>query len=157
MSMQMRIISAGLVLFATCAQVCLAAPVKPEEQIAQLEQAVNNAYAANDLPKYFGFYADDLVAIFFGERTTLAHYRETWTKSVLAGNVVVSVKLTDMVVRLSPARDVAVASYHLDVRNRASDGKETDEHAFETDVWTKRKGAWQITHVHYALSSPPAG
>jgi ketosteroid isomerase-like protein len=155
MSIRMKIMGAGLVLLSACAQLLQAAPVRPEERIAQLEQAVNDAYAANDLPKYFGFYADDLVAIFYSERTTLAKYRASWTKSVQAGNVVLAVKLTDMVVRLSPAGDVAVASYHLDVRNRASDGKETEEHAFETDVWTKRRGAWQITYVHYALSSPP--
>ena len=157
MSLKRKIVGAALVLFVAGMQAVQAAPVKTEERIAQLEQAVNAAYAANDLPKYFGYYADDSIAIFYGERTTLAKYRDSWTKSVKAGNVVAAVKLSEMLVRLSPGGDVAVASYRLDVRNRASDGRETEEHAWETDVWTRRKGAWQITYVHYALSPPPAG
>lgn len=68
--------------------------------------------------------------------------------------VVVSVKLADMVVRISPAGDSAIASYQIDVRNRHSNGKVTDEHAFESDVWFKRAGVWKIVHAQYSLATP---
>jgi len=60
-----------------------------------------------------------------------------------------------MMIRVSPAGDVAVASYQIDVGNRHADGKVTDEDAFETDVWLKRRGAWKVAHAHYALAIPP--
>jgi ketosteroid isomerase-like protein len=126
-----------------------------EREIAHLEKDVNDAYAANHLDKYFGYYADDLVAIFYNARSTLADYRKFWTESVRAGNPVVSVKISDLVVRVSPAGDSAIASYQIDVRNRHADGRTTDEHAFETDVWLRRGGAWKIAHAHYALATPP--
>jgi ketosteroid isomerase-like protein len=151
----MTILFAGFTLVAAAWPVAEAAPANAiEREIAQLEQEVNAAYAANSLDKYFSYYADDLVAIFYNERWTLARYKQEWPKYVQAGNVVVSAKLSDMIVRLSAAGDVAVASFQIELRNRHADGKTIDEHAFETDVWTKRKGAWKITHAHYALAVP---
>ena len=151
----MPIVFAGLALLAAAWPVAEAATANAvEREIAQLEQEVNAAYAANSLEKYFSYYADDLVAIFYNERWTLARYKQDWPKYVKAGNLVVSAKLSDMIVRLSATGDVAVASFQIDLRNRHADGKMIDEHAFETDVWTKRKGAWKITHAHYALAVP---
>jgi len=155
MSRRMTIVGTALTLLsAAWPSIQAAAPSAVEREIAQLEKEVNEAYAANDLDKYFSYYADDVVAIFYNERWTLARYKEDWPKYVKAGNVVVSAKLSDMTVRLSATGDVAVASFQVDLRNRHADGKIIDEHAFETDVWTKRKGAWKITHAHYALAVP---
>jgi ketosteroid isomerase-like protein len=151
------ILGAAAALAMACGAVVQAADASVEHQIAQLEKAVNDAYAANDMDKYFSYYAEDLVAIFYNERWTYARYHEEWPKYIKAGNKVVSVKLSDMIVRVSPAGDTAVASYHMDLRNRHADGKVIDEQAFETDVWTKRQGAWKITHAHYALAVPPPG
>ena len=53
-----------------------AADATVAHEIAQLEKAVNDAYAANDLDRYFSYYAEDLVAIFYNERWTYARYRE---------------------------------------------------------------------------------
>ena len=154
-SRRMTIAWAGLTLLgAAWSSVQAAAPNAVEREIAHLEQEVNEAYAANSLDRYFSYYADDVVAIFYNERWTLARYKEDWPKYIKAGNAVVSARLSDMIVRVSAAGDVAVASFQIDLRNRHADGKIIDEHAFETDVWTKRKGAWKITHAHYALAVP---
>ncbi len=69
---------------------------------------VNEASAANNVDKYFSYCADDLVAIFYNEHWTPARYREDWPKYVKAGNVAVSAKLSDMIVRLAATGDVAV-------------------------------------------------
>jgi ketosteroid isomerase-like protein len=126
-----------------------------ERDITHLEQDCNNAYAANDLEKYFSYYADDMVAIFYNARTNLPDYRKFWTENVRSGNPVLAVKITDLVVRVSPAGDSAVASYQIHVRNGHADGRTTDEDAFETDVWLKRAGKWKISHAHYALADAP--
>ena len=75
--------------------------------------------------------------IFYNERTTLAAYRKSWPESVKT-EPIQSVKLSDMVVRIVPSGDVAIASYQIEVRTGHPNGKATDEHAFETDVWVNR-------------------
>ncbi|HUO78923.1 MAG TPA: nuclear transport factor 2 family protein [Steroidobacteraceae bacterium] len=123
-----------------------------EREITRLEQDWNAAYGANDLPKYFAQYADDAVLIFDDGRSSLAAYRKSWTESVQGGSPLESVRLSDLVVRVAPGGETVVASYRLDVRSRHPDGKVSDEHAFETDVWQPRGGAWKVVHVHYSVA-----
>jgi ketosteroid isomerase-like protein len=142
--------------FAACASLLVAAmtagaatPTAVEQEIMRLEQSSNDAYAANDLPKYFGYYAEDAMLIFYNERTTLAAYRKSWPESIKT-EPIQSVKLSDMVIRVIPSGDVAIASYQIEVRTGHPNGKATDEHAFETDVWVNRAGGWKIVHVQYS-------
>ncbi len=128
-----------------------ATPAAVEAEITRLERDWNDAYGANDLPRYFGVYADDAVLIFDGARSSLADYRKSWTAAVAGGDRLESVKLADLVVRVAPSGDTAVASYQLEVRTRHPAGKPTDdERFFETDVWQKRGAAWKVVHVHYS-------
>ena len=128
-----------------------------EKQIAAAERAMNAAYGANDLDKYFSYYADDMDAIFYGSRTTLADYRKSWTESVKAGNAVTSVKMNDVKVRVLPGDTAAVASYRIEVTYKHADGKSGTDKAFETDVWVKGKDGWKVQHAHYALAAQGAG
>jgi len=57
---------------------------------------------------------------------------------------------SDLKVEVGPSGDAAIASYQLEVHTRHADGKTTVEHAFETDVWLKRKDAWRVSAVHYS-------
>jgi ketosteroid isomerase-like protein len=139
-----------LALFTSAMSAALAAePASVQKEILRLEQDYNDAYAANDLPKYFGYYADDAGLIFYNKRTSLADYRKEWTESIRK-EPIESVKLSDVVIRVAPSGDTAIASYQIDVRTRHAGGKSTDEHAFETDVWFKHGGSWKIAHVHYS-------
>ncbi len=122
------------------------------QEILKLEQGFNDAYGANDLAKYFGYYADDLVVWFPDGRSTLAAYRKEWTDYVNKGNKLQSAKFSDMVIRVSPAGDEATASYRLAVRTKQADGKLVDEQFLETDIWLKRDGAWRVAHVHYSAA-----
>jgi hypothetical protein len=47
--------------------------------IDQLEKDFNAAYAANDLDKYFGYYAADAILWFPEGRTDVPSYRKMWT------------------------------------------------------------------------------
>ena len=120
-----------------------------EKEIARLEKECNDAYAANNLPKYFSYYADDAVLIFVNERTTVPAYRKLWTEEVKT-KPLEAVKLSDMVIRVMPSADSAIASYQIEVRTRQPGGSVTDERFFETDVWVHKADGWKLGHIHYS-------
>jgi ketosteroid isomerase-like protein len=132
-----------------------AAPSAAETQVRQLEKAVNDAYAANDLPTYFSFYADDLRALFAEGPTTLPAYRADWTSFVKSGGAIESFKDSDMRIQVSPSGDAAVASYLAKVTTRTPGKGVTASSYSETDVWFKRAGQWKIVEIHYS-ENPPA-
>jgi ketosteroid isomerase-like protein len=132
-----------------------AAPVSAELEIRRLETASNAAYAANDLPTYFGFYADDLRALFPEGVTTLPAYKLSWTAFIKSGGAILSFKDSDMHVQVSPGGDAAVASYLASVVTRTPGKGEVKSSYSETDVWFRRNGQWKIVEIHY--SENPAG
>ena len=121
---------------------------KTDQEIRVLEQKVNAAYAANELPAYFASYAADCTLWTPEGRIEVEKYKKDWTAYVAAGNRVQSVDVSDLHVQVSPSQDAAVASYLLHVRTKLADGKITDEDDEETDVWFKRDGAWHVVEVH---------
>ena len=123
-----------------------------EREITQLEQVWNDAYGANDLPKYFGYYSENPVLVFYNKRTTLADYRKEWT-SATKTEPVQAAKMSDLKLEVDPSGDTVVASYQLDVSTKHADGKVTVEHAFEMDVWFKQKGGWRVNAVHYSVAA----
>jgi len=132
-----------------------AAPASAEAQVRRLEDAVNAAYAANDLPTYFTFYADDLRALFAEGPTTLPAYKSDWTAFIKSGGAIVSFKDSDMQVQVSPDGDAAVASYLAAVSTRSPGKGEVKSSFSETDVWFRRNGQWKIVEIHY--SENPTG
>lgn len=123
-----------------------------EREITQLEQVWNDAYGANDLPKYFGYYAENPLLVFYNKRTTLADYQKEWTTATKT-EPVQAAKISDLKIQISPSADTAVASYQLAVSTKHADGKVTVEHAFETDVWFKQKSGWHVSAVHYSVAA----
>jgi ketosteroid isomerase-like protein len=127
---------------------------QPAAGIRDLTHAVNAAYAANDLDKYFSYYADDLTQWWPSGRVSLASYRESWTKFVKSGGRVEAAVVSDLEVQLNPSGDTAIATYKLKVRTRSPKGEVTEEENQETDVWFRRNGRWQIVHLHYSPAKP---
>ena len=123
--------------------------------IRRLEDEFNAAYAANDLDKYFGFYADDAILWFPDGRTDVPAYKKEWTEYIRGGAALEQAKLSDLHVRTSPLGDTAIASYLLHVRTREPGKPVSDEDFQETDVWFKTGAGWKITHVHYAPAPKP--
>ncbi len=137
--------------------VCASGPVlaAPADEVMAAEQAINKAYAANDLKTYFSYYADDLRALFPDGPSSLAEYRRSWTKLIHDGGRVDHFRISGMVIQVSPAADSAVASYVADVKTTNPDGKPGDVGTFhETDVWFKRDGAWKIVETQYSHIVP---
>ena len=120
-----------------------------EKEVRELEKNYNGAYAANDLPKYFGFLADDFTQWLPSGRTNKEQYQTSWTKFITGGGKVLSADYTDMVVQVSPSQDTAVASYLLHVVTHSARG-DSDEYFQESDVLFKRSGQWKVVHLNYA-------
>ena len=125
-------------------------PASVEDEIKDFEQRANAAYEANDLAKYFSFYAADFSQFLPEGRTDLAQYRKDWTAYIGEGNRVQKVEISDMHIQAGPSKDTAVASYILHVRTKLKDGKITDEDNQESDVLFKRNGEWKVVFLHYS-------
>jgi len=110
---------------------------------------VNAAYEANDLPKYFSFYAPDFLQFLPEGRTDFDAYKKEWTAYIGEGNRVEKVDISDLHIQVGPNKD-AVASYILHVRAESKDGKTTEEDNQESDVLFKRNGQWKIVFLHYS-------
>jgi ketosteroid isomerase-like protein len=145
------------VILSFCAFVLLQTNAKPdaasgEQEVRDVEQRANAAYEANDLPKYFSFYADDFTQYLPEGRTDLPAYEKEWTGYIGEGNRVEKVVLSDMHVQIGPSGDTAVASYIIHVRTKLKDGKTTDEDNQESDVLFKRNGQWKVVFLHYSAA-----
>jgi ketosteroid isomerase-like protein len=125
-------------------------PDNPEEQIRELEDKVNGAYAANDLPTYFSYYAPDFTQWLPEGRTDLPAYQKQWTAFVHGGGRVESANYSDLHIQVGPSGDTAVASYILHVRTRSAKGEVSEEDNQESDVFFKRGGGWKIVFLHYS-------
>lgn len=127
-------------------------PASVEDEIKDVEQRANAAYEANDLAKYFSFYASDFSQFLPEGRTDLAGYRKEWTAYIGEGNRVQKVEISDMHIQAGPSKDTAVASYILHVRTKLKDGKISDEDNQESDVLFKRNGEWKVVFLHYSAA-----
>jgi ketosteroid isomerase-like protein len=149
---QFRAVGLALAGAAFASAAC-AAP-GPAEQIRRLEGEVNAAYAANDLPTYFTFYADDLRALFPDGPTTLPAYKSSWSAFIKGGGAIAGFDYSDLTVQVGPSGDAAVASYQASVRTRVP-GKGVWRQSYnETDVWFKRADGWKIVEIHYSDNGP---
>ena len=150
-----RWIAASLILLAPLTHFALSALPRSfsvEEEVREFEQRANAAYEANDLPKYFSFYAADFSQFLPEGRTDLDAYKKEWTAYISEGNRVQKVDISDLHIQVGPNRDTAVASYLLQVRTKLKDGKITDESNQESDVLFQRNGEWKIVFLHYSAA-----
>jgi len=125
-------------------------PASVEDEIKDVEQRANAAYEANDLPKYFSFYASDFSQFLPEGRTDLAAYEKEWTAYIGEGNRIEKVEISDLHIQVGSNKDAAVASYLLHVRTKLNDGKITDEDNQESDVLFRRNGEWKVVFLHYS-------
>ena len=114
-------------------------------------KAFDLAYANNDVEDYFSFYADDATVYFGGDaRVDITAYHEMWIGLMAAGGGVELNEMSDLQVQVMPGGDIAIATSFIDNRTRSTDGTTSTSRAFETDVWQKIDGKWQIISLHYS-------
>ena len=80
---------------------CVAQQSQAEKEILDLEAKMNAAYAANDLPTYFAYYADDFTQWLPEGRTDLPQYKKEWTEFIRSGGKIES-NQSDMHVQVRP-------------------------------------------------------
>ena len=125
-----------------------------EAEVAAASEVFNSAYETNDADTYFDFYTEDAVVFFYGERQSVAAYREEWTASIKAGGGVELNKRSDLRVQMMPSGDAAVLSSFIDNRTRAVDGGLTTVKGDETEIWQKIAGKWRVVGLHYSEFVP---
>lgn len=125
--------------------------VKENADLHAAIKAFDDAYSNNDVETYFGFYADDATVYFYGARQDVSAYHEEWTALMAAGGGVEMNEMSDLQVQVMPSGDVAISTSFVDNRTRSPDGSTDTSRAFETDVWQKIDGHWQIISLHYSV------
>src|SRR6266403_3467114 len=151
--MKIRLIAILLLAGGLLTLVAKTSPENPEQQIRELEDKVNGAYAANDLPAYFSYYAPAFSQWLPEGRTDLPTYQKDWTRFIQGGGRVESATYSDLHIQVGPSGDTAVASYILRVRTRSAKGAVSEEDNQESDVCFKRGGIWKIVFLHYSPAS----
>ncbi len=119
-------------------------------QVRAAVMAFNGAYENNNVDEYFSHYATDTSVYFYGARQDVAAYHEEWKAMVEAGGGVEKNAISDVRIQVMPGDDVAIASYFVDYRLRDPNGDISTAKAFESDVWSKIDGKWQIVNLHYS-------
>ena len=125
-----------------------------EADLREVVIAFNQAYADNDLELYFSHFAEDADMYWSGTRHTTAAYRDDYTATVETGGAVEKNEVSDLVIRMLPGNEAAIASFFIDYRFRNPGGEITVEQAFETEVWQKIEGAWKIVGMHNNVIPP---
>ena len=150
-----RLLLAAIILMIPLAFLAISAkprPVSVADEIRDFEQRANAAYEANDLAKYFSFYADDFSQFLPEGRSDLAAYKREWSQYIGEGNRIEKVEISDLHIQIGPNQDTAAASYLLHVRTKLKGGKITDEDNQESDVLFKRNGEWKVVFLHYSVA-----
>jgi len=124
-----------------------------EREIFALEDRLDRAYRENDLETYWSFYADDLTQIWDTGYVSLEQYQQDWTALVTGGGGVVDARSEDMRIHVGPTGDTAIVTYLTVSRYRGTNGNETEGRFYETDVWFRRDGRWQIVHYHFSSAA----
>ncbi len=138
------VLAAGLCLAAAGA----GAREKALAEVRGFTDRFNQAYEANDMKAYWGFYADDMTQYWEEGRLDIPDYRRYWEKQLADGTKILEVKTADPVFHISPGNDAAVAAYRIYTKMQRPDGTTTAGWHQETDVLFKRNGRWQVVHLH---------
>ena len=136
-------------------------PGQGEQDVREAVRQIVTAYQANDIERYFSFYADDMTVLRATGRWTKDAYYDRWKKIVGSGGGVASADVVDLQVQMSPAGDSAVATYQMPVKPRyasteAAKGQAPEIIYYMTDVFFRRNGRWHIVHLHWTVQPPPA-
>jgi len=128
----------------------------PGKEVLDAVTTLTQTYGANDIDGYFKFYAPDLTWWGPGGRSDKESYHKMWTESVKTTGGLASAENSDLRIQVSPAGDLAVASYLLKVARRNPGPNRPADVTYEmSPTLVKRGGAWTIVHLHFQVVPPP--
>jgi ketosteroid isomerase-like protein len=129
-----------------------------EQVVRDTMKQIETAYATNDLPKYFSFFADDMtlwrgeMGRFF-EPSPKAAYMQGQTDFVRDTGGYESCATNDLRVQVSPAADSAVTMYELACAIKNGQRVEYEM----TMVLFNRAAQWKVVHFGWHIKRPAGG
>lgn len=130
---------------------------KGEAELRDLIKEFVASYGNNNVEKYFSFYADNLTWWGPNGRSTKEAYHKSWADGVKNTGGLASAEFSDLRIQLSPANDLAIASYLLKVkRNNPNPPTRTEFVTYEmSPTLIKTNGVWKVVHLHFQTVPEP--
>ena len=125
-----------------------------ESEVRAAAADFNDAYATNDLDRYFGHYAKDAVVYWYGERQDLDAYYKEWQELIESGGGVETNEASQEIFQVLPGGKAVVASYFITNVTRYPEGETIAGNFYETEVWQKIGGEWKVINLHYTEILP---
>ena len=131
-----------------------------EEEIAEAVRQFAAAYGANDVEKYFSFYAKDISIVRVTGRFDRENYYQLWKTAVAEGGGTDGTKLEDLQIQVLPGGETAVATFDVPTVRKyrtaeAARGRDPNVIYHFTAVWARRSGNWSIVHAHWSVHQEP--
>lgn len=120
------------------------------EELSQAIRRKNTAYGAGAIAGYLATYADD-ATIFDRVPMTLDDLRRLMASQFADGKTLEYEVADNEPIRFTESGDAAIVSYRLREKFRYGDGRITDTEYYETNVWQRRNGQWQMVHTHLSV------
>ena len=122
-----------------------------EDELLRLLKERRDAYYYRDIARFNRLEGSDLTRITEDGRLVTKEeqlaYMKTQTGAATPGEPIPVYADHDLKVRIHG--DVAVITGRLTESGKSASGKDYNEPARFTEIWVKRKGAWQTVHNHY--------
>ena len=133
-----------------------------EKEVRQTLEAYTAAYGANDLPKYFSYFADDMTTWWNNrgrrdEPTPKKRYTELYPETMKRTGGYTGCRLEDLRIKVGPSGDAAVGSYkQICGRKNPTPGRKSITYWMSSTMF-KRPEGWKIVHLHWIIEpAPPA-
>jgi ketosteroid isomerase-like protein len=132
--------------------------VNRSEELGQAIRRKNAAYGAGDIAGYLAAYAQDAI-IFDRVPMTFDDLRRLMASQFADGRTLEYQIADDEPIRFIESSDAAIVCYPWREKFRYGDGRITDTEYYETNVWHRRNGQWQMVHAHLSVvkEHPVAG
>ncbi|HSG97109.1 MAG TPA: nuclear transport factor 2 family protein [Woeseiaceae bacterium] len=121
-----------------------------EAEVRAAAADFNDAYATNDLDRYFSYYAKDAVVYWYGERQDLGAYYKEWKELIESGGGVEKNELSREIFQVVPGGKAVIASYFVHNVTKLADGEVSEAGYYESEVWAKKDGEWKVVNLHYS-------
>ena len=146
----------ALVLSALTALVSVLPAQAPEQQVRDAVESYNRAFVTKDLAALKALLAPDIVL--YEHSVKNIGLDDVWDHHLrpeVEAFQDTKAEFTD--VKVWAVQDMALVTRQYAIA-ATMNGRPIDARGNETMVWTRRDGAWRVTHIHYSHPCPkPAG
>jgi uncharacterized protein (TIGR02246 family) len=124
----------------------------PEQQVRAAVESYNRAFVSKDLPALKALLAPDIVL--YEHSVKNIGLDDVWDHHLrpeVEAFEGTKAEFTD--VKVWAVQDMALVTRQYAI-TATMNGRPIDARGNETMVWTRRDGAWRVTHIHYSHPCP---